>query len=390
VDRRANPYTPNAGARPPFLVGRDHELESFDVLLSRMETGLPQQSMIITGLRGVGKTVLLGAFREIADDHGWVTLDTEITKNTAFASRLSRLTRQGLLRLSAAERWRERARRAASVLKSFSVTFDPDGSVAVGLDSDPLQGQADSGDLSEDLTDLLLALGEAVKESGRGVVFLFDEMQYLAVEELEALISALHKTVQRGLPVTLVGAGLPQIPALAGEAKSYSERLFTFPRIGELGHEDAVKALTIPAEEKGVHYDAAAVDHIVRYTEGYPYFLQEYGSVVWDYSPESPIGLEYALSAQPLVEDKLDESFFRVRVERATPVERQYMRAMAECGPGPRTAGEVAERLGKTPQQVAPTRARLVEKGLLYAPQYGSAAFTVPQFDRFLLRVGSS
>jgi hypothetical protein len=355
-----------------------------------METGLPQQSMIITGLRGVGKTVLLGAFREIADDHGWVTLDTEITKNTAFASRLSRLTRQGLLRLSAAERWRERARRAASVLKSFSVTFDPDGSVAVGLDSDPLQGQADSGDLSEDLTDLLLALGEAVKESGRGVVFLFDEMQYLAVEELEALISALHKTVQRGLPVTLVGAGLPQIPALAGEAKSYSERLFTFPRIGELGHEDAVKALTIPAEEKGVHYDAAAVDHIVRYTEGYPYFLQEYGSVVWDYSPESPIALQYALSAQPLVEDQLDESFFRVRVERATPVERQYMRAMAECGPGPRTAGEVAERLGKTPQQVAPTRARLVEKGLLYAPQYGSAAFTVPQFDRFLLRVGSS
>lgn len=390
MDRRANPYTPNAGARPPFLVGRDHELESFDVLLSRMENGLQQQSMIITGLRGVGKTVLLGAFRDIADEHGWVTLDAEIAKNTAFASRLARLTRQGLLRLSSAERWRDRACRAAAVLKSFSVTFDPDGSVAVGLDSDPMQGQADSGDLSDDLTDLLLALGEAVKESGRGVVFLFDELQYLAVEELEALISALHKTVQRGLPVTLVGAGLPQIPALAGEAKSYSERLFTFPRIGELCREDAVKALTIPAEEQGVQYDAAAVDHIVRYTEGYPYFLQEFGSVVWDFSPESPITLKDVLSAQPLVEEKLDESFFRVRVERATPAERQYMTAMAKCGPGPRTAGEVAQRLGRVPQQVAPTRARLIEKGLLYAPQYGSAAFTVPQFDRFLLRVGSS
>lgn len=390
VDRRTNPYTPNAGARPPFLVGRDRELEAFDVLLSRMENGLAQQSMIITGLRGVGKTVLLGAFREIAEEHDWVALDAEITKNLAFANRFARLARQGLLRLSTAEKWRDRARRAATVLKSFSVTFDPDGSVAVGLDVNPLQGQADSGDLSEDLTDLLLALGEAVQESGKGVVFLFDELQYLQVAELEALISALHKTVQRGLPVTLVGAGLPQIPALAGEAKSYSERLFTFPRIGELSHADAVKALTIPAEERGVVFEAAAVERMVEYTEGYPYFLQEYGSIVWDYSAASPILLADAISAQPLVEEKLDESFFRVRVERATPLERQYMKAMAECGPGPHAAGEVAERLGKTAQQAAPTRARLIEKGLLYAPAYGSAAFTVPQFDRYLLRAVAS
>jgi len=390
VDRRTNPYTPNAGARPPFLVGRDRELEAFDVLLTRMENGLPQQSMIITGLRGVGKTVLLGAFREIAEEHDWVALDAEITKNVGFANRFARLARQGLLRLSAAEKWRDRARRAAAVLKSFSVTFDPDGSVAVGLDVSPLHGEADSGDLSEDLTDLLLALGEAVKESGRGVVFLFDELQYLQAAELEALISALHKTVQRGLPVTLVGAGLPQIPALAGEAKSYSERLFTFPRIGELSTADAVKALTIPAEERGVDYETGAVEHIVEYTEGYPYFLQEYGSIVWDYSAASPITLADAMSAQPLVEEKLDESFFRVRIERATPLEQQYMRAMADCGPGPHAAGEVAERLGKTTQQAAPTRARLIEKGLLYAPSYGSAAFTVPQFDRYLLRAVAS
>jgi hypothetical protein len=386
VDRRTNPYTPNAGAQPPFLVGRDRELEVFDVLLTRMENGLTQQSMIITGLRGVGKTVLLGAFREIADEHGWVALDTEITKNASFANRFARLARQALLRLSTADRWRDRARRAAGVLKSFSLTFDPHGSVAIGLDVGPLPGEADSGDLTEDLTDLLVALGEAAKESGRGVVFLFDELQYLRVDELEALITALHKTVQRNLPVTLVGAGLPQIPALAGEAKSYSERLFTFPRIGELTRADAVKALTVPAKERGVDYEAAAVEQIVEYTQGYPYFLQEYGSIVWDFSAASPITAIDALAAQPLVEEKLDESFFRVRIERASHVERQYMRAMAECGPGPHTAGEVAEKLGKTAQQAAPTRARLIEKGLLYAPAYGSAAFTVPQFDRYLLR----
>ena len=386
MDRRTNPYTPNAGAQPPFLVGRDRELEVFDVLLTRMENGLTQQSMIITGLRGVGKTVLLGAFREIADEHGWVALDTEITKNASFANRFARLARQALLRLSTADRWRDRARRAAGVLKSFSLTFDPHGSVAIGLDVGPLPGEADSGDLTEDLTDLLVALGEAAKESGRGVVFLFDELHYLRVDELEALITALHKTVQRNLPVTLVGAGLPQIPALAGEAKSYSERLFTFPRIGELTRADAVKALTVPAKERGVDYEAAAVEQIVEYTQGYPYFLQEYGSIVWDFSAASPITAIDALAAQPLVEEKLDESFFRVRIERASHVERQYMRAMAECGPGPHTAGEVAEKLGKTAQQAAPTRARLIEKGLLYAPAYGSAAFTVPQFDRYLLR----
>ena len=386
MDRRTNPYTPNAGAQPPFLVGRDRELETFDILLSRMENGLPQQSMIVTGLRGVGKTVLLGAFREIAEEHDWVALETEITKNTSFANRISRLARQALLRLSIAERWRDRARRAAAVLKSFSMTFDSGGSVAVGLDVDPLRGQADSGELSEDLADLLLALGEATKESGRGVVFLFDELQYLQVEELEALIGGLHKTVQRGLPVTLVGAGLPQIPALAGEAKSYSERLFTFPRIGQLSHADAAKALTMPAAEKGVVFAKDAARHIVEYTEGYSYFIQEFGSFAWDYSPESPITLADVLTAQPLVDEKLDESFFRVRLERATQVERQYMRAMAECGPGEHAAGAVASRLGKTAQQVAPTRSRLIEKGLLYAPSYGLAAFTVPQFDRYLLR----
>jgi hypothetical protein len=387
VDRRANPYTPNAGARPPFLVGRDREIEAFDVLLTRMENGLTQQSMIITGLRGVGKTVLLGAFREIAEEHAWVALETEITKSGGFAGRIARLARQGLLRLSTAERWRDRARRAAAVLKSFSVTFDPNGSVALSLDVDPLRGAADSGDLSDDLTDLLLALGEAVKESGRGVVFLFDELQYLQVGELEALITALHKTVQRGLPVTLVGAGLPQIPAIAGEAKSYSERLFTFPRIGELGRVDAVNALTVPAQERAVEFEDAAIEYIVDYTDGYPYFLQEYGSIVWDYAPASPITLLDVLSAQPLVEEKLDESFFRVRVERASQVERQYMRAMAECGSGPQSAGDVARKLGTSVQRAAPTRARLIEKGLLYAPSYGLAAFTVPQFDRYLLRM---
>lgn len=386
LDPRSNPYTPNAGARPPALVGRDAEIQAFDVLLHRLEHGRPQQSMIITGLRGVGKTVLLGAFREAALLRRWATVEAEVTKNSDFADRMTRLTRRALLTVSAPEAWRERARRAASVLKSFSLTFKPDGSVAAGLNVDPAAGIGDSGELSDDLTDVFVALGEAAQEAHTGVVFLLDEVQYLAATELEALIAALHKTVQRALPVTMVAAGLPQIPRLAGEAKSYSERLFTFPRIGRLADDDARDALVLPAEELGVSFEPQAVQEIAGYTEGYPYFIQEFGRIVWDESSASPITLQDVRRAVPLVEDQLDESFFRVRADRATPLELQYLRAMAELGPQPHKAAEVAELLGRTSEQLGPTRASLIDKGLLYTPSHGLAAFTVPQFDRYMKR----
>lgn len=386
MDPRQNPYTPNAGARPPALVGRDDLLATFDILLERLLRGYPEQSMIISGLRGVGKTVLLGEFRRTAEAKGWATVEAEITRALEFGPRVAQLARRALLQMAPKARWRDRALRAASVLKSFSLTVKPDGTISAGLDVDAAGGLGDSGNLSEDLTDLLVALGEAAKESETGVVFLLDEVQFLESPDLEALIAALHKTVQRSLPITLVGAGLPQIPRLAGEAKSYSERLFTFPRIGELPAADARIALAAPAEELGVEYTPEAVDFIVGYTQGYPYFLQEYGKIAWDEASASPITGDEVMSVLPLVEAKLDESFFRVRAERTTPLELSYLRAMAELGPEPQKAGDVARTLGRTTTQIGPTRARLIEKGLLYTPGHGLAAFTVPQFDRYLRR----
>lgn len=356
------------------------------MLLHRLERGRPQQSMIITGLRGVGKTVLLGAFRDTAIDRNWATVEAEVSKNADFAERMTRHARRALLSISPITKWKERARSAAAVLKSFSLTFSPDGSVATGFDVDAAPGTADSGDLVEDLTDLIVALGEAAREAGTGVVFLFDEVQYFSVNEFEALIAALHKTVQRALPITLVAAGLPQIPKLAGEAKSYSERLFTFPVLGRLDPNDSAAALTLPAQEEGASFEPSAVTAIVEYTEGYPYFIQEFGRIIWDQAPGPEVTLDDVRNATPLVEDKLDESFFRVRAERTTPLELQYMRAMAELGPGPQRAGDVAELLGRKSEQMGATRASLVEKGLLYTPSHGLAAFTVPQFDRYLKR----
>lgn len=381
-----NPYTPNAGARPPALVGRDAQLESFEVLLDRLRKGHTEQSMLITGLRGVGKTALLGAFEERARRRDWTTVEAEITKNVQFGQRMAQLVRRALLQVAPKARWKDRGRRAAEVLKSFQITVSPDGAVTVGLDVDAAEGLGDSGSLGEDLTDVLVALGEAAQEQDRGVVFLFDEVQFLTTVELEALISALHKTVQRQLPITLVGAGLPQLPRLAGEAKSYAERLFQFPIIGQLSEDEAAAALTVPAESQGVVYDPDALAAIIDYTQGYPYFLQEFGKLVWDLAPTSPITRTTVEQAQEAVEAKLDASFFRVRTDRVTELELQYMRAMAELGSEPQAAKDVAHLMHRTSEQLGPTRSRLIEKGLLYTPSHGFAAFTVPQFDRYMRR----
>src|ERR671936_247884 len=382
-----NPYTPNAGAPPPALVGRDAELENFEILLERLRRGYPEQSMLITGLRGVGKTVLLGAFEGRALNSGWVTVSAEISKEEDFGPRIASLVRRALFQVAPKASWSERIKRASGFLTSFSLTVSPDGSVTAGVDIDAVEGMADTGNLSDDLTDLLVALGEGAQERETGVVFLFDEVQFLRKAEFEALIAALHRTVQQQLPITLVGAGLPQLPRLAGEAKSYAERLFKFPRIGQLSPPEAEAALAQPASDLGVTFDPGAIDVIVDYTEGYPYFIQEYGKIVWDLAPEgSPISRRIAEEAQRAVEAKLDESFFRVRTERTTELELQYLRAMAELGPGEQTAGDVAAAMGRTSEQLGPTRARLIEKGLIYTTGHGRGAFTVPQFDRYMRR----
>ncbi len=383
-----NPYTPNAGAEPRYLAGREHELEAFRVLLRRMKKGNTDQSMIVVGLRGVGKTVLLGTFRGIAEEEGdLVAIEAEITKHEDFGPRMGALVRRALFSVAPSAKWKDRARRAAAVLRSFQVTVTPQGELSGGLGGvEPAEGIGDSGNLADDLTDVFVALGQAAAEHGKGVVFILDEVQFLVLRELEALIAALHKTVQRRLPITLVAAGLPQLPELAGEAKSYAERLFRFPTVDSLAPEEARKALVEPARALGVRYEDDAVGEIMAYTEGYPSFIQEYGSVVWNFAAGTPITHVAVDDAREAVEAKLDESFFRVRADRTTNAELTYLRAMAELGPEPQLAGDVAAVLGRKSTSLGPTRARLIEKGFLWTPSHGYAAFTVPQFDRYLKR----
>jgi KaiC/GvpD/RAD55 family RecA-like ATPase len=388
MDPRTNPYTPNAGAAPPALVGRDDQLESFGLLIDRLQAGYTEQSMIVTGLRGVGKTVLLNRFHDRIESAGWVSIEIEASKHddSAFRRELALHFRRALLEMAPRERWRSRMHRAAGVLRSFTVSIDQEGTLTAGLNAEAVQGRADSGVIDLDLTDLVVAVGEAAKEHGVGVVLLIDEIQFLTRVQLEALIRSLHKAVQRSLPISMVGAGLPQIAELAGEAKSYAERLFKFPEIGSLSDVDGAKALRDPAATHDVNIDDDAVDGALEFTEGYPYFLQELGYAVWSIASENNIARADVEMARRVVEEKLDSSFFRVRLDRATPLEVAYLRAMAELGPDPHLAGDVAVLLNRTSQQCGPTRSTLVEKGLLYTPQHGFAAFTVPQFDRFMMR----
>ncbi len=384
-----NPYTPNAGAEPQAIVGRDDQLESFDLLLGRISRGRTEQSMIITGLRGVGKTVLLGRFRATALDQDWVVVELEVSKHDdgEFRRDISARLRTALLELSPRARWTDRFRNAAAVLKSFTLTVDSSGTVTAGLDvDDAVEGYADHANLSMDLTDVFVALGEAATERDRGVVLLLDEVQFLSKVQLEALIEALHKMVQRKLPITMVGAGLPQIAELAGDAKSYAERLFKFPAIANLSPADAKTALTRPAADEQASFTDDALDEAVSITGGYPYFIQELGYAVWTVAAGPQITLADVTLAVPAYESKLDTSFFRVRLDRATELQRAYLRAMAELGSTPQKASDVADVMARTSINLGPTRAELINMGLLYTPEHGYAAFTVPHFDRFMLR----
>jgi hypothetical protein len=385
VDAVRNPYTPGAGSRPPVLSGRDAQLDAFRTLLQRLRLGRPEKSLLMTGLRGVGKTVLLAALEGVAEEAGFRTAAAEITHETDFAVLMARLTRRALLSLSAAGRLRERARGAASVLKAFSLRL-ADG-VEIGVDVDAAVGRGDSGDLADDLADVLVELGRAAADHDRGVVFLLDEIQFLGRAELEALIAALHQCTQRNLPVTLVGAGLPQLPALAGAAKSYAERLFDFPVIDSLDETAARAALELPAVAEGASFEPEATERILAFTAGYPYFLQEYGKHLWNLAAGPVITLADVIATEPIVQLQLDDNFFRVRIARTTGAELAYLSAMADLGAGPYRSGDIAARLGRSgPQGLAPIRSRLIDKGLIFSPAYGFNEFTVPAFADFLRR----
>lgn len=388
MDAVDNPYTPNAGARPEILIGRDEQTEAFRTLLQRLRRGRTEQSMIITGLRGVGKTVLLNTFRSIAQEEGWEAVEFEAVKHgeSRFRQTIASRLKAALLHLSPRARWTDVGRRAAEALSAFSVSVNAEGTWSIGWDVPAAEGLADHGDLGMDLTDVLVAVGEAAAEQGKGVALLIDEVQFLEAPQLEALIQAIHKTVQRNLPVTFVGAGLPQIAELAGDAKSYAERLFKFPRIDSLNDEDARAALVEPAAAEGAVYDEEAVALALEITTGYPYFIQELGYQVWTIATNDRIYKQDIELARDAYEAKLDSSFFRVRLDRATPLQTAYMRAMAELGSAPQKAADVAALMGRTSTQLGPTRAELIAMGLLYTPEHGYAAFTVPHFDRFMKR----
>lgn len=383
MDAVDNPFSPGAGTPPPAFIGREDLIDNYRVALKRTISGRPGKSLMPIGLRGVGKTVLLNRFDQMAQDEGLVRAFIEAPETGDFEHLLAARLRSILLELDRGS-VSQAVKRALGVLKSFSYNL-PDGtSISLGVDA--IAGSADSGVLAEDLTDLLVAAGEAANDRGRGLLLAIDEVQYLTDEELAALISAIHRTVQLSLPVILVGAGLPQLPGLAGNAKSYAERLFDFPEIGSLGKEDARAVLATPARAQGVEFAPAALDKLLEFTQGYPYFLQEWGYHVWNTALESPITLDDVTLASRDVQRRLDENFFRVRMDRLTPAEKQYLAAMAELGAGPHRSGDIAATLGVKVESVAPRRSGLIRKGMVYSPAHGDTAFTVPMFDDFLRR----
>ena len=389
MDRFANPYRPGAGTPPPALIGRDSLIEGFEFTLRRAMDRRPGKSYMTIGLRGVGKTVLLNRFIRVARDVQMEVGFIEVTEADNFGSLLSIRLRQTLLefqRRPIRDAVRTAVTRALAVLRSFTLQL-PDGS-SFSLGVDPLAGHADSGQLSEDLTDVMVAVGEAAAGCGSGLVLAIDEAQYLSKEELAALVTAIHRTTQLDLPVVLVGAGLPQLPGLLGDAKSYAERLFEFPVVDSLSEVEAAEAIVLPAQEQDVEFEPAAIDRIVAESRGYPYFLQEWGFHVWNGSLASPITHEDVRSVRAAVITALDASFFRVRMDRVTPKEREYLRAMADLGPGPHRSGDIAAQLGVKSESVAPRRGNLITKGMIYSPAHGDTAFTVPLFDDFLRRVG--
>ncbi|RTL67526.1 MAG: ATP-binding protein [Hyphomicrobiales bacterium] len=386
MEETLNPFAPGAGTPPPELAGRSDILKSAEVSLARIAAVRPAKGLILIGLRGVGKTVLLNEVQKIAENTNYEAVFVEAHEGKRLGDLLVPELRRVLLKMDRVGAASEVAKKALRVLRSFisSVKIKYEG---LELDVKPEPGVADTGDLESDLTQLFVALGEAAKARKRPVALIIDELQYLDEAELSALIMAVHRVTQKQLPVILVGAGLPQLVGQMGRSKSYAERLFEFPPIGPLSTPDAKKALQDPAKAEGAEFNAQALSEIIKVTEGYPYFLQEWGYHSWNISEKSPIDLNTVRKAHKKAIDRLDKSFFRVRFDRLTNREKDYLRAMAELGPGPHRSGDIAEALGVKVETVAPVRNNLIRKGMIYSQQHGETSFTVPLFDQYMKRV---
>jgi hypothetical protein len=388
MDPVANPFRPGAGTPPAELAGRDELLRDAAIALARLRSGNFSKSRILTGLRGVGKTVLLNRIRQEAEKEGMVCIRLEAPEGRSLPSLLAPGLRTALLKLDRMRAASEGAKRALRALagfaKSMKLTYR-DLDLKLDIEAEP--GLADAGNLEDSLPELLVAAGHAAREKDSLVVIFIDELHVIETRELAALVMALHVASQDLLPITLVGAGLPQIPARMGEAKTYAERLFDFPRVGPLDPAAAERALRIPAQQYQVEFTPEAVEEILRVTDGYAYFLQEWGKHSWDVAQESPITLEDVRRGSDEARTALDENFFSVRFGQLTAKQKQYLRAMAELGPGPHRSGDIAAALGKKVAAVAMTRDQLIAKGMIFSPVFGETAFTVPLFDDFMKRI---
>ena len=383
-----NPFAPGAGSPPPELAGRDELRETVRVAVERTRAGRSARSVLMVGLRGVGKTVLLDRMRDDAEVTGVHTIRIEAPEDRSLPALLAPQLRIALLRLSKTEQAKDLAIRGLRALAGFAkglkVTY---GDIEVGLDYDAEAGLADNGDLEHDLQALLESAGAAAKAASTALVIFIDELQYVPEAQLAALITAMHRCAQRQVPVLLVGAGLPQLRGRMGDAKSYAERLFEFPEIGPLSTEAATKAITKPIEAEGAKITAGAVQKILADTRCYPYFLQEWGQRSWEAAGASPIETDDVDRATTTAVAALDESFFRVRFDRLTPQEKRYLRAMAELGTGPHRSGAIADCLKREVSSLGPVRSSLIVKGMIWSPSHGDTAFTVPLFDEFMRRI---
>ena len=385
MDPLANPYSMSAGNPPRALTGREAQKQQFRTMLGRLAREMNEPSMIVFGLRGVGKTVLLLEFESIADASGWTAPDPiEIRSDTDFRAELADAAYQALLRLDRRRALGDRLKAFTRLLSGFKVGASIEGSVEFSFDPSAVGGS--TGNLERDLTHLFVELGETAREHETGVVFLIDEMQFLKREEMEAVAAAMHRMSQKQLPIALAGAGLPQLPGLMVDAKSYAERLFSYPEIGPLSPDAARQALFEPAQAEGVGFEDDALARIVELSGCYAAFVQAYGKETWNMAPGSQITLADVQAAEPVVEAKLDEEFFHVRFEKATPAERRYMAAMADLGDGPYKTGDVAGRLGGRASSSSVHRDSLIKKGLIFSPDHGEVNFTVPHFSPFMRR----
>ena len=385
MDRRLNPYAPGAGLQPPELAGRDRLIEDVTIDMERVLARRPTKGLVLLGLRGVGKTVLLNRLRAFADDQGFQTAKIEAPEGGALPDLLAPELRRILYTLDLRQAGGRHLRRAVSVLRGFANAFK----IKIGdieFSVEPTPGQGDSGNLEQDLPHLLIAVAEAAAERHSAVGLLIDEIQYLSSVELAAVVVACHEIAQRNLPLLFIGAGLPQVAALAGKAKSYAERLFDYPEVGPLDADAARAAIVKPAEREGVSFEEGAVRSILDATQNFPYFIQEWGFQVWNRATSSPVASEAVAAATPEVVAHLDSNFFRVRFDRLTSLQQKYLRAMAELGPGPHKTGEIAATLGVGATSVATVRQQLVNKGMVWSQRHGETSFTVPMFDSFMKR----